>query len=97
MMIISLAVMTAGLGLGLYGFRDAGLIGDELFVAAAIMISAVPIGVFVAMDLERRARRRARSGFGNTGIREVPPPFDVYKVWPVDPARRTGRNSAKDR
>ena len=47
------------------------------------LVVTVPVGVIVAADIERQARRDAPAR-GN----EVPPPFDIHLVWPPEPTSR---------
>ena len=77
--IASLTAMTIGLGLGLYSFHDAGVISGEMFTAAIVFIVALSAGIVIAMDNERQVHRDAQKRAD-----EVPPPFDIYAVWPLD-------------
>lgn len=77
--IVALAAMTIGLGLGLYCFHDAGVISNELFAAAMVFIVALSAGIVIAMDIERKVHRDAQQR-----ANEVPPPFDIFSVWPLD-------------
>lgn len=60
--IASLTMLTIGLGLVLYCFRDAGIIADELFMVAMVFIVAISAGVIFATATERQARRDAQKG-----------------------------------
>jgi hypothetical protein len=44
-----------------------------------VFFIAVAAGIFSAIENERRTRRDAPTRF-----EEVPPPFDVYLIWPPD-------------
>lgn len=83
--ILALAAMTIGLGLGLYSFHDAGVISGEMFTAAMVFIVALSAGIVIAMDIERRVHRDAQKQAS-----EVPPPFDIYAVWPLDVGAKDG-------
>lgn len=74
---VALALMTIGVGFGLYGFHDAGTISAEAFLAIMSFVVALSAGVILGIDLERKPPGRAGKRFD-----EVPPPFDLYTVWP---------------
>jgi hypothetical protein len=75
-------LIVIGAGLALYCFLDAGTIDAQAFLAAMIFFAAVSTGVIIAIDMEREAGGNARRRF-----REVPPPFEIYKVWPPEGGR----------
>lgn len=74
--IISLIVLVAGLGLGLYGLYSARIIGRVLFAAAMIALAAVAAAACIAGNLRRQPESDTLPG-----PMEVPPPPDVYAVW----------------
>jgi hypothetical protein len=78
-MIAALLAMILGIGAALYCVHDAGAISDEAFLAIMVFLVAVAAGVLIAMNFERQAHRDAQAPF-----QEVPPPFDVYAIWPPE-------------
>lgn len=87
MSIASLAMMAIGMGLGMIHFYSTGE-RDWLIGGVMIFIVAVSIGTVIVRDIERHARRDRR----NRG-HEVPPPPDVYAVWP--PAIHAGEKGTR--
>jgi hypothetical protein len=77
--IAALLAVILGIGVALYCFHDAGAIGHATFLAIMVFVVAVAAGIVIAMDIERQAHRDADRRF-----KEVPPPFDVYMIWPPD-------------
>ena len=76
--VISLTLITIGLGLGCSYFYDSGVISAEVFIAITIFIIAIAVSIIIGLDIERKARRNAHER-----PNEVPPPFDIYSVWPL--------------
>jgi hypothetical protein len=77
--IAALLAMLLGIGVALYCFHDAGAIGDEAALAIMVFVLAVAAAILIAMDTERRAHRDAATRF-----EEIPPPLDVYLIWPPE-------------
>ncbi|MGE3745038.1 MAG: hypothetical protein AB7G25_04860 [Sphingomonadaceae bacterium] len=75
---MSLTLITIGSGLGFRYFYDIGVISALLFTAIMIFIGATAVGIIIGLDIERQARRKA-----DKRPNEVPPPFDLYSVWPL--------------
>jgi len=82
--ILALTLMILGIGFALYGLHDAGTIGDTAAVAVMVLVVAVSAGIVLIMDHERQACRDAW-----TRWRDLPPPFDIYTVWPPALDRET--------
>ena len=75
----ALLTMILGIGVALYCFHDAGAISDEAFLAVMVFVVAASSGILIGMDIEKDAQRGAQQH-----IKEVPPPFDVYTIWPPE-------------
>lgn len=93
---LSIAAAEIGLALTAFCLRDAGVIGSQTLLIILVVLIAVAGGAFIVLDADRQARRdrAARQG-------EVPPPFDIYRVWPppegLAQARRPQASAANDR
>lgn len=79
-----------GLGFGLYLCHRDGMIGGWPFGAALLFLITASIGGAAMIGVERQDRRNSRNR-----LHEVPPPPDVYTVWP--PANNTDTDMAAPR
>ncbi|EPR17672.1 hypothetical protein M527_15170 [Sphingobium indicum IP26] len=66
-----------GVAFAILYFHDRGFLGIELSIAAMTFTAAVCIGIVVGLTIEWSTQRRT-----GARTREIPPPFDIYSVWP---------------
>jgi hypothetical protein len=67
-----------GVGFAILYFHDRGLLGIEFSIAAMTFTAAVCIGIVVGLAIEWSTKRRT-----GARTREIPPPLDIYSVWPL--------------
>jgi hypothetical protein len=79
-----------GIGAALYCAHDTGAIGGDAALAIMVFVAAAVAGILIAVYTECRAYRDAAAHF-----QEVPPPFDVYLIWPPDCGWTASPPSAK--
>jgi hypothetical protein len=74
-----LGAVILGIGVALYWLHDSGTISGEAFGLIMVLVVAATAGLLVTADVGRPAPRDAQSRFT-----EIPPPFDVYMIWPPE-------------
>jgi hypothetical protein len=67
------------MGMALYWLREAGAIGEGLFLAANLLVVAGAAAIFASTDCARSPQAGSASRF-----EEVPPPLDVRMALPPD-------------
>lgn len=76
--ILALVLAMLSLALIAYCLRDAGIVSGQTFLLILFLIVAIAGAVFVVLDSDRQPPGAALQQY------EVPPPPDVYLIWPPD-------------
>ena len=75
--LLPVGAMVLGLGAVAYCLRDAGVISSQSLLIIMVLLLTIGACIFMVLDSDRATRRpRLRRDD------EVPPPFDLYLVWP---------------
>lgn len=82
---ISLAMAAIGCALGVDAFHKAGAIDNEFYMAALVLVIAVPLGAIISVVQERRANMQAHKRTVRTSHL-----YRIHMDWP--PAARAHKD-----